>query len=212
MKRFFFLSLFLLLMCSVSIGVPITYNKTPNPDQTQDWLPEWTHELGIGFPDIQLIEATWEYTSLVACQPGYEGGQNILITMTNLTGIAWKNVTYVADPETTITNDDRELVNGEEAFLIDYIGVNQPLVFESLIVDTIFQPGETWQFIIQEYNNTLGLSPAAFLSWDSINNLGLVGGQSGGDYVSSGSIIVIPEPVTIVLLGIGGLFLRRSKH
>ena len=211
MKKLVFISLFLLiLLCTTAVGVPITYVKTVNPTSVQDPLPDWTHELGIGFPPDELISASCCTTDINACELQYGGGQNFLITMTNLTSIYWHNVTYVSDPETTITNDDLELVNGEQSFLIDYVGFNQPLIFESMNADAVFEPGETWEFVIQECVNTNGMAASAFFSWDSVNSLGRIGSQSGGDTISSGSIIS-PEPATICLLGLGGLALLRRR-
>lgn len=204
------------LLLAVSAGafaVPIEYVKTPNPTSVQDPLPDWTHELGIAFPADELICASWEITTMIACTTQYDpqGHANVLVTMTNLTNTTWYDVTYVADPETTITNDDLELVNNGLAFLIDYDGANRPLVYESMSADAVFQPGETWKFILQNYSSSLGLLPSAFTSWDPINNLGLIGDQSSCLCGSSGSIIAVPEPLTVALLGIGGLMLRKKK-
>ena len=131
MKKLVFIGLFLLIMlCSTAVSVPITYVKTSNPTSLQDPLPNWSHELGIGFPPDELISASCCCTDINACELQYGGGQNYLITMTNLSPNYWYDVTYVSDPETTITNDDLELVNGQQSFLIDYGGNNIPLTYE----------------------------------------------------------------------------------
>jgi hypothetical protein len=213
MKRLIITSICALLASSVAISVPITYVKSPNPNSHQDPLPDWTHELGLGFPTDELITAQWSYTDYIPCTFQYQGlGPNILITMTNRSPWKWYDVTYVSDPETTITNDDLEFVNGEQAFLIDYSGLNRPLLWESMTPDTVFEPGEIWEFVIQEYRNTLGMPPSAFASWNTATGMGLVGGQSGGDTISTGSIIAIPEPATTALLGLGVLALLRRRR
>jgi len=45
--------------------------------------------------------------------------------------------------------------SGYGAFVIDNVGINRPLVSESINPDLIFQPNETWEFIIQDYVNLL---------------------------------------------------------
>ena len=100
-----------------------------------------------------------------------------------------------------------------QAFNIDNFGANTPLVYESMVSDNIFQAGEIWEFVIQEYSSSLGLSEALLNSWDSNNNRGQVAGASAGGPPSSGSIIAIPEPSTMALLGATGgvalIFLRK---
>ena len=56
-------------------------------------------------------------------------------------------------------------------------------MFESLIVDGIFQAGETWEFLIDDYINALALPASAFSSCAGglPCTTGLVGGSSGGD-------------------------------
>ena len=88
-------------------------------------------------------------------------------------------------------------------------------MFESLIPDGIFQAGETWEFVIDDYINVLGLLASAFGScapmvFPCIG--GLVGGASGGDLASSGSIIVVPEPSTGLLLAVGIALLVGARR
>ncbi|MFA5424022.1 MAG: PEP-CTERM sorting domain-containing protein [Phycisphaerae bacterium] len=200
------------LFISSALAVPLSeYDTDDNPSGQDPLLGPWTHEIGVGFPIEELISASWEETTYTPCPRDYQGGQNIEVTITNLTDLSFEEVTYVSDPETSITNDDLTLINGQEAFLIDYLGINTPLVYESMNVDGIFEAGETWKFVIQEYSNSLSLVASALGSYDSVNNLGLIGNQSGGDIISSGSIIVTPEPMTISLLAMGAIALLRRR-
>jgi len=196
-----------------AIPTQVTYVDGPQDPLV---IPEYgIHELGnkagtqTPFPNNEWIMSGWEPTDLRSCfQEGNEDLQipNALVSITNMTGVPWFEVWYVADHETFLTNDDG-LVNGGLAFKIDNVGWNRPLVFESMNPDLVFEPLERWDFIIQDYQNGLGLPASAFGSWG-------VGGLSGGDPFSSGSIIAIPAPGAIFLGGIGvGLvgWLRRRR-
>jgi hypothetical protein len=121
-------------------------------------------------------------------------------------------VHYVADPDTTgvggttISNEDG-LVNLGQAFRIDTVGINTPLVNESMLANGVFQPGEFWTFIIQDYQNAAGLGPANF------NSIGVGAASPGGP--SSGSIIahIIPEPGALGLVTPAVLVAaRRRRH
>ncbi len=131
-----------------------------------------------------------------------------------LTPTAWTEVWYVADPSATtiISNFDGvvdmapALVDPGHAFLIDTVGFNKPLIFESGPVNGIWDPGETWHFIIDDYMNFFGAPASAF---DSIG----VASASAGSPPSSGSIIAIPEPASLAMLALGGALglLRRRQ-
>jgi hypothetical protein len=197
-----------------AVPVSVTHNNLGNCDILI--VPTNLHELGLGavsggpFPSNEEITASDVLTGNDACSSSI----NTLVTMTNLSGKDWEHVWYVADPETVISNFDG-LVNGELAFKIDFVGANSPLVFESLIADGIFQAGETWEFLIDDYLNALGLPASAFGSCagGSPCTTGLVGSLSVGDLDSSGSIIVTPEPTTVLLLafGLAGLAVHRRR-
>jgi len=200
----------LLFMTTPALAVPMIVNSQDTPSQdvlvTDPNLQ--VHELGnqLPFPDEEWITSSSQVWEDEPPCPGDKDGDpstvDMEVTITNMTGRAWPWLYYVADPETTLTNDDG-LVNGQLAFHIDARGLNTPLVFESMFNDGWFVPGETWKFVIQDYKNTLNLPAHLF------GSIG-VGSGSGGDTVSSGSII--PEPTTLTLLVMGGLALLRRRR
>ncbi len=212
------IALALVLSSSVTaVPVSVVFDDAASCDPLAEGLGD-LHELGLGaasgfvnlFPSNEEISASGVGVSISACPLSDDPAvPNVLVVMTNLSGIDWAKVWYVADPgETTISNIDGT-ANAGDAFLIDAFGFNRPLIAETMIVDGIFQAGETWEFIIQDYSNATGISPAGFLS------VGFVGAASSGDSsFSSGSIIAVPvpEPTTICLLGIGTLaFIRKRR-
>ena len=207
----------LLFFPGILLAVPtlVVHADVPNCDPL--FVPHEVHELGIApaftpFP-TELISAADTFTDLSACPASDDPlAPNALVVITNMTPIAWKDLWYVADipldgaAGTIISNFDGFVdaagpaFDPGEAFKIDAVGVNVPLVFESIAFDGIFAPGETWHFIIDDYFNFAGL-PASLL--DSIG----VASASAGGPPSSGSIIAVPVPEPAgVVVGFLGLF------
>jgi hypothetical protein len=219
MKRFLWLVGAGLLAISVW-SEPVSVYQFQNPMQ-DDWKiaePDGSvlmHELGTGFPPGELIESwTVGSTDFSPC-PASElgpGVANVVVGMLNLTGKAWRDVYYVADWDLTFVSNFDELVGQWGtvppwlSFKIDSLGENQPLISESLIVDNIWQAGETWEFVLQDYLNTVGGAAHLFGSWGLA--AGSVADNDPATIISTGSIIV-PEPswgflaMALAALGVG---------
>jgi len=173
-------------------------------------------ELGTGpfFPADELIAADSFLTGDSACPPMDNGIASSLVTITNLTNGLWENLYYVADPQTTFTNVDGRALSFANAavetiaFRIDAVGVNRPLVFESMTPDGIFEPGETWQFIVQNFTNAFGLPASSLGSLD-------FSGASDMDSLSAASIIQmrpVPTPGALTLLAMSGMVAARRRR
>ncbi len=175
-----------------------------------------TEELGTAplFPQDELIDTIWTITQTPACASTDDPAMpNALVEMTNLSGQYWDNLFYVADPQTSLSNVDGLAMSYAApgvmtpAFRIDAIGTNRNLVFESMTTDGIFEPGEIWAFIIQDFTNAFGLTPDLMGSLD-------FAGASAGDSFSTGSVVqfVVPAPGAMALLGLGALTTIRRRR
>ncbi len=235
MRNLVFCCLLVLLLSTVALADDVFVATTADPVQ-DDWILEgWVGELSTNPHGAdQLITSSWEYTQYIPCPIDYQGGANVEVTIVNMTNRSFGNhgtgnyydngLYYVGDVhddgslETTFTNIDEWLADvtpGHNnnvpgmAFKIDDVGLNQPLVYESMGQNKIFEPGETWKFVIQEYANIFAL-PASALGSVGPNPFGAIAQASMLDMESSGSIV--PEPATLCLFGLGGLLLGRRKR
>ncbi|UCD74509.1 MAG: hypothetical protein JSV91_12065 [Phycisphaerales bacterium] len=199
-----------------AVAYPVEVYSVDGPQDPLS-IEGFVHELGNlpPFPTDEWILSSVEETWETACWDGMDDPDfpNQLVTITNMTNIAWFDLHYVVDPETTITNFDGWIGNAGlgdaiDAFRIDWVGINRPLVFESLVVNTIFEPGETWQFIVQDYFNGPGGPASAF------DSLGISTLSAPGWPPSTGSIIAreVPGPGSLCLLALASLTSSRRKR
>jgi hypothetical protein len=164
------------------------------------------------FPLDERLEAVPTFTNIPACPPMDNPAiPNALVVMTNLTvpPRAFRDVWYVRDRETTLTNiDGLAAMPGlplQPAFKIDTVGVNVPLIFESFVADGIWAPGEAWHFIIQDYSNLLGLPPSLY---DSIGVPSLMSPPSSGSIIA----IEVPEPTAACMMALPLMALLAGRR
>ena len=160
-------------------------------------MPSGTYEeLGTVHPTDELISAVdLGVTLLVACPATNDGSSpNVLVSMTNLTPHTWGDVWYFGDPGTALLNNVDGIDSGINLiFKIDSVGANTPLISEDFIVDDKWQPGETWEFVIQGYSGTPGTAA-------EFSSLFVGTGSAAGPGPSTGSILALidesepPEP------------------
>jgi len=205
-----------LWLASAAVGYPITPYAVDNGHQDHPIvLCPHEHEVGDQppFPNDEWVRSLEQVETLF--RPCLEAEDNPLIPnikvkIQNMTGGDIDVLFYVADTGTSLTNDDGLIGNAglgdaQLAFRIDSVGKNIPLVFESMLADNIFQAGEIWCFVIQDFAGQGGRNATPF------DSLGIASQSPSG--LSTGSLIT-PEPATMSLLAVGGLVLfrrRRSK-
>ncbi len=174
-----------------------------------------TEELGdpAVFSAGQQIEHVSTFVSTSACAATDNPNLiNSLVVMTNLTHRTWRDLYYVGDPSTVFSNVDGVGDAGVSnldglAFRIDSIGVNRPLIFESIVADNLFQPGEQWQFIVQDFSSPIG-APDSFFS------VGFADASVTVIETSAASIVqFVPEPASALmwLLALLGFAMDRIR-
>ena len=169
-------------------------------------VPFDVDELGspmVPFPADELIDhQTLTMGPAVCMATDNPNMADPVVEIRNLTNRTFRELWYVADSETSISNVDgfvedvlapsvppRHLAFRIDNDFYDPSGTHHPLLAESSPGGG-FEPGESWSFVLQDYSNALGLPPDAFTSLQvagaSINVPGVL--------ESTGSIIAIPVP------------------
>lgn len=208
------LTLSLALICGSALAEPIdgSYFDLPNCD---DHGPlQAVEEFGdpLLFAPDEAISHASTFTQSPACPLTDDPTMpNALVVMTNLTGRFLDNLFYVGDIDTTFSNFDGGAFGAGtpgvvgHAFRIDRLGANRNLAFESLTLDGIFEPGETWHFIVQDYSNAAGLAPDSFFS------IGMAGDSIVFPGSSASIVRMVPTPGSAVLGLLGLAMLRRRR-
>ncbi len=205
---------------STAFALPtqVAFIDTPQCDPL--FIPTNVEEIGdaaVFPPDESLLHADLGLANPVCLPTDNPTIPDALVSITNVTTKNFSDVWYVADRDTSITNFDGEANDiaffppGQEAFHIDRVGLHRPLLFESAGQNGIWEAGEEWRFVLQDY-----MHPA--LPPDAITSRG-VGDASvdvAGFVASSGSIIaIVPEPAGAVLALLGlsamGFVPRRQR-
>jgi hypothetical protein len=200
------------LLASIPAAAVPTTGLTITDLPTCDVLsaPATMEELGLGptFPagsQIQVIGAV--VTAAAACSSVTDNPllSNLQIGIKNLNSISFSAVYYVANAGTVFTNVDGT-INLLEAMRIDATGTNANLVSEDITADGIFEPGETWQFILQDWTHPT-------LTAGTFNQIGVP--DTNLPPTASGNILAVPvpEPGTAALVGLGllGIGLARPR-
>jgi len=194
-----------------AFAIPVSVSHTNSSPCDVLLVPDDVDELGTSAPFISGFEAITSSdttTPLNAC-PSVAEGSSLRITIKNLTPDDFIDGWYVSDDITTITNFDGT-VNGEEAFKIDSVGLNKPLVFESITSNDIFEAGETWDFIIDDYSAGFGLAPSLFDSVGVPSDTSNIG-PSTGSIIAYSTFVAPPVGGTVLPIDTTALLVAGAQ-
>ena len=217
-----------LALAALFLGLPglaraVPVNGLYTEDSRCDVIPNQTlsHEIGENtFPLNELI-LVFVGVGPVVCVGDDGVANDFVVQMTNLSSIPYMDLFFVADDGILIGNADgtvQDLIGAPgvsaDAFRIDgtvtVTGINDNLFGESGIVNEIFEPGETWRFMVTNVVFPASVPPT--LIFDSVGGFA---GSSIGFPPSTASILgtPIPEPSTALLVGLGlvGLVQLRRR-
>jgi len=210
------------------------------------------HQLGeplgvtpLDVPIGERVESSVVTTDQEVCPGGGFGfGVNSEVTVTNLSPSSWQNLFFVANFNVDMANTDGTVTNEfgftRNAFRIDSSGVNANLISESFAPpNEIFEPGETWVFLVTDYADIFGPLPlvpfssipfgfdiagpgpfigltGAFLLAEEVDSITV-----GGEYLTLDITALLLAgtqsfswmiPVVLSVLGIGLFVFRRSEN
>ena len=207
-----------------ALPTQVSHQNVPFCDQL--FIPTLVDEIGdiAVFPaDEALTHQDLGFANPVCLPTDDSLIPDALVSIRNASGRDFDEVWYVADPETGISNidgvaNDLAFPGAFGAFRIDRFvsdpgGAHHPLISESATQDGIWEAGEEWQFVLQDYTNTKLLPPDAITS----RGVGAASLDLAGFVESSGSIIaipsIVPEPSSLVLVlcGLLGLGVRNRS-
>ncbi|CAN5587767.1 hypothetical protein BH09PLA1_BH09PLA1_21350 [soil metagenome] len=210
------------LLGTIQIASAVPINGQYLEDPRCDTLPNQAlrDELGQAsvFPINEAIQVNTQAATFTVCVPNDGLANDWIVEIRNVSGQAWRDLFFVVDSGATVGNADGRIRDATlapnvftDAMRIDgtvTAGVNNNLLFESGIVNEIFEPGEIWRFNVSNFNNN-----AAFNAPPIINSPGIFAGSSPLGTTNGNSSILanpVPEPATVsVILGAAAALLLR---
>lgn len=215
-----------LLTSLCASAVPI--NGVYLDDARCDAIPNQAlkHEIGDAavFPINEGIIYTVSPAAFTVCVPNDGAPNDWIVNMTNVSGVAWRDLFFVTDLGVTVGNADGSVfdVAGApgaitDAFRIDgtvTLGLNNNLLGESGAADEIFSPGETWRFNVSNFSpiNTAGFMPPIFITPGIFSGSSLFPSTPGNASILANPVVPEPATMSLLMVATAGLLLRRPRR